>query len=306
MVTAASQKYFQDVAGLRGPLTFMPSICHATNSRMEVAVSAWPCWYVQSDPKQPNFNSEVNKSSGVLSSNISSSRQLLSKEIFVKPIQGKLEPDLPITTIGYQVIDTGKVVWTKMDPGASAEAQTVKKKLQSQRQQERLQGYLGNLDRWVNMSARHAPQGIARALDFGDANMFLRYVNPASLVMEEPEPSARALGFDGDTPVYRALPMRDILLDMLTSKAMRDRHGLLVKGADKRAVSTWFEKTFRRQPSPNELNTLVQVAELFGNDAFFGCLAYSSEYKSRFGDGLPGHMNRPVSAPAPAAVKQTA
>ena len=78
---------------------------------------------------------------------------------------------------------------------------------------------------------------------------------------------------------------------------MRARHGLLVKGADKRSVNTWFEKTFFRRPSANEMDALLKVVELFGNDAFFGCLAYSDEYKQRFGDGIPSQAP-PVSAPA--------
>ena len=51
------------------------------------------------------------------------------------------------------------------------------------------------------------------------------------------EDTASAHGVNSAKVVpYRPLPMRDVLLDMLTSKAFRDRHGLLVKGADKKLL----------------------------------------------------------------------
>jgi hypothetical protein len=86
---------------------------------------------------------------------------------------------------------------------------------------------------------------------------------------------------------YRTLPIRDILLDMLTSAQMKDRHGLLVKGADARSVKFWFDKTFHREPSPSELRALLKVVEIFGYDSLFGCLVYSDEYEQRYGDGVP-------------------
>ncbi|MGH9630883.1 MAG: hypothetical protein ACRD7E_21435 [Bryobacteraceae bacterium] len=309
--TGSSVAYFQNIN--RGPITFMPILCHATNSRMELAISTWACWWNQNSPAQPFFNQELNTSSGKLSSNIFFARKHVGKDIFIKVLKSSgrsvardtpidHDPPSPPETIGYQVKEGGTVLWEKMDPGAYGEALNRKAGFKRQRENEKLAGYIGTLDRWANMSARLAPAGIERALNLGDAKTFMRYVNPSALVMEEPEENARALGLDGSGPVYRALPMRDILLDILTSDTMRARHGLLVKGADKRAVNTWFEKTFFRKPSPAELGALVQVAELFGNDAFFGCLAYSDEYKTRFGDGIPGPVDRPKSAPAPGPV----
>jgi hypothetical protein len=124
----------------------------------------------------------------------------------------------------------------------------------------------------------------------------MRFVNPSTLVMEAEDGAG---GLAGDVAVYRPLPMRDVLLGVLTSSAMRDRHSLLVKGAERRVVLTWFEKAFRREPSPSELTTLMQVVQLFGNNAFFGCLAYSNEYEDRFGDGIPGLVDRAKASPAP-------
>jgi hypothetical protein len=295
--TAKALTYFQSIQN-RGPIAFMPSLCHSTNSRLELAISAWPCWYVQNSATQPDFNQEVNLSNGRLSSNLVSAYPIVRNLIRVKQLMKKIDPDLPMQTVGWQVIDGGKVVWSKMDPEAGGEAQAEKTKRQGQKVVEVLGKYMQMRDNWANMSARFAPAGIARALEIGDATTFMRYVNPSTLLMEEPEESARALGFDANSPVYRALPMRDILLDMLTSDAMRARHGLLVAGADKRAVSTWFEKTFFRRPSSTELAALVQVAQLFGSGALFGCLAWSDEYKTRFGDGIPGPVDRSTSAPA--------
>ena len=93
---------------------------------------------------------------------------------------------------------------------------------------------------------------------------------------------------DGNGSVYHPLPMRDILLDVLTSAPMKERHGLLAKGADRRSVSFWFDKTFHREPSPEELKALMQVVNIFGHDSLFGCLAYSREYGERYGMGAPG------------------
>lgn len=305
--TSSATTYFQGIN--RGPLTFMPPLCHATNSRMELAISAWPCWYTQSSPAQPFFNQELNVSSGKLSSNISWARPHIGKEIYVKKLTTSshvvfdtpidTDPPLPPEIVGWQVRDGGKVIWEKKDPDAYGQALNVRDSNRRKRQNEIMAGYLGNLDKWVGMSARQAPAGIARALDLGDADMFTRFVNPSALVMEEKSE-------DTDQPVYRALPMRDILLDLLTSDAMRARHGLLVKGANKRAINTWFEKTFFRAPSEAELSALTQVSELFGNDAFFGCLAYSDEYKARFGDGIPTSVDRPKSAPAPGPITKIA
>jgi hypothetical protein len=310
--TGAAIAYFQ--SNPRGPMAFMPSLCHATNSRMELAVSTWSCWWVQNDPAQPFFNQELNVSSGKLSSNMAWARPHIGKGIYVKavypphvttptPTVGPIgdDPPLPpeVEAIGYQVREGSTVLWEKMDENAYGEALAMKESFRRQRQNETLAGYMGTLDRWVNMSARMAPAGIARALDLGDAQTFLRYVNPSALVMEEPAENVSALGLEGKGTVYRTLPMRDILLDILTSDAIRARHGLLVKGADKRSVSTWFEKTFFRQPSPTELDALLKVVEIFGHDAFFGCLAYSNEYKNRFGEGIPAPVSRPTSAPAP-------
>jgi hypothetical protein len=295
--TAKALTYFKGVGKSRGPIAFMPSLCHATNSRLELAVSAWPCWYVRNSPAQPDFNQEVNVSNGLLSSSISSAHPLVLNMIRVKQLMKKIDDDLPPQTVGWQVIDSDKVVWTTTDPNGGGAAQTEKKKRQQQKVQEVLGKYMLTRDHWANISARFAPAGIARALELGDATMFLRYVNPSTLLMEEPTESARRLGVDGESPVYRALPMRDILLDMLTSDAMRARHGLLVKGGDKRAVSTWFERTFFRRPSPNELAALVQVADLFGSGALFGCLAWSDEYKARFGDSIPSTVDRQQPAP---------
>jgi len=313
--TGSAISYFQGTN--RGPMAFMPSLCHATNSRMELAVSTWSCWWVQNAPQQPYFNQELNLSSGKLAGNISWSRQYFGKEIYVKalyapnagatasgePANVGINPPLPpeADLIGYQVRDGATVVWEKMSEFAYSEAVAVRDTRRYQRQNEKLYGFLGTLNNWVSMTARMAPAGIARALDIGDAQTFLRYVNPAALVMEEPEENLRALAVEGSGPLYRALPMRDILLDLLTSDAMRARHGLLVKGADRRSVNTWFEKTFFRAPSPAEMDTLLKVVETFGHDAFFGCLAYSDEYKQRFGDGIPSSVNRRVSAPTPAA-----
>lgn len=298
--TAKALNYFQNI-GNRGPVAFMPSLCHATNSRLELAVSAWPCWYVQNSPAQPDFNQQTNVSNGLLSSNIAITHPRVLDLIRVKQLMKKLDPDLPPQTVGWQVLDTNQVVWTKMDPEAAGAALNEKKKRQTQKVQSVLGKFMLTRDHWANMSARFASAGIARALEIGDGSTFVRYVNPSALLMEEPTENARALGADGTMPVYRALPMRDILLDLLTSDAMRARHGLLVKGADKRAVSGWFEKTFFRRPSPTELSALVQVAELFGSGALFGCLAWSDEYKTRFGDGIPGPVDR-QPAPIAAAV----
>lgn len=295
--TAKALNYFQNI-GNRGPVAFMPSLCHATNSRLELAVSAWPCWYVQNSPAQPDFNQQTNVSNGLLSSNIAAAHPKVLDLVRVKQLTQFLEPGMPAVTIGWQVIDTNKVVWTRMDPDAIGEALNEKKKRQTQKVEAVLGKFMLTRDHWANMSARFSSAGIARALEIGDGSTFVRYVNPSALLMEEPAESVRALGADGKMPVYRALPMRDILLDLLTSEAMRARHGLLVKGADKRAVSRWFEKTFFRAPSPTELAALAQVAELFGSGALFGCLAWSDEYQTRFGDGLPGAVDRQPSPQA--------
>jgi len=293
--TAKALNYFQNI-GNRGPVAFMPSLCHATNSRLELAVSAWPCWYVQNSPAQPDFNQQTNVSHGLLSSNISTTVPKVRDLIRVKQLMKKLDPDLPPETIGWQVLDTGKVVWTSMNPDAAGAAFNERNKRQSEKVQSVLGKFMLTRDHWTNMTARFASAGIARALEIGDGSTFVRYVNPSALLMEEPAENARLLGADGTMPVYRPLPMRDILLDLLTSDAMRARHGLLLKSADRRAVSNWFEKTFFRRPSPTELAALVQVSELFGSGALFGCLAWSDEYQTRFGDGLPGPVDRQPAA----------
>ena len=94
------------------------------------------------------------------------------------------------------------------------------------------------------------------------------------------------------------LPLRDILLDVLTSAPMKEQHGLLVKGADRRSVSFWFDKTFHREPSKEELSVLMKVVDISGYDALFGCLAYSQEYADRYGPGGPGGVLTADEIPA--------
>lgn len=305
--TATTLDYFQSVS--RGPIAMMPTLCHASNTRMELAISTWPCWYTQSNAAQPAFTDELNRSSGQLGIYLSGARGSIGGEYNVKAILPKPHPASadgavggpggppgPPDPIGWQVREGTKVVWQKMDDAAYPEAKKVMQGLKTKRQNEVLGGYIGTLDRWTNMTARLGGAGVARALDVGDAQTFLRFVNPSSLVMEDRDASAAA--DDEQCVIYRALPMRDVLLDILTSKAMRDRHGLLVQGADKRAVNTWFEKTFFRQPTPNEQAALLRVVELFGANAIFGTLAFSDEYERRFGDGLPSAVDRRPSKPS--------
>src|SRR5262245_39807990 len=86
--TAESQVYFQGLR--RAPITFMPSLCHVTNTRMEVAVNTWPCWFQQNRPEQPIYTNELNLSSGCLNSNLSAAGAALDKMVVIKPIKGKL------------------------------------------------------------------------------------------------------------------------------------------------------------------------------------------------------------------------
>lgn len=291
--TSESLFYFQGLR--RAPITFMPSLCHVTNTRMEVAVSTWPCWFQQNRPEQPIYTNELNLSSGCLNTNISLAGASLDKMVVIKPIKGKLfvggeGPVEPRGTIGYQVVDTdeNKVIFSK----TGEDLESIEKQasqVAAQRRVQKRQQMLGDFQKtggnWTNMVSRLAPAGIQRALKLGDAGQFLSYVNARTLVMKS------VVDLDHESVgngLYHPLPMRDILLDVLTSAPMKERHGLLAKGADRRSVSFWFDKTFHRDPSPEELNALMQVVNIFGHDSLFGCLAYSREYSERYGTGAPG------------------
>jgi len=281
--------YFQSVN--RGVFMFMPSLCHVTNTRLEVASTSWPCWFARSNPGQPAFTGELNTSSGRLSSLLSQARAQVAKAVTLKPIQERFDDPPLLATIGWMVVDgeQSKVVFSAKNPDdpdkVRKAADTFRTSYVTQKANSMLSNYSGTNGQWTSLVAAHASAGIQRALDLGDAKMFLRYINPDSLVMED---TASAQGVNSAKVVpYRPLPMRDVLLDMLTSKAFRDRHGLLVKGADKKSVRFWFEKAFHREPSPGELQALIGVVEIFGFDSLFAAIAYSGEYERRYGDGIP-------------------
>jgi hypothetical protein len=173
-------------------------------------------------------------------------------------------------------------VFSKLDPNARGEAETVAAQLRADKATQILSNFRGVHANWVNAVAGAASAGIQRALNLGDAKQFMRYVNPGTLAMVNHVGNGSKNG-----TAYRALPLRDILLDILTSAQMKDRHGLLIKGADARSVKFWFDKTFHREPSPAELKALLKVVEIFGYDSLFRCLVYSDEYEQRYGDGIP-------------------
>jgi hypothetical protein len=284
--------YFQDIGPARGPIAFMPSLCHVTNTRMEVAVSCWQCWWL-SDSAHPNYATEINVSAGHLDQKIQMATPGCGAKVVVKAIKGKVsvrddgnDPPDPQGTIGWQVIDDGKVVFSKLDPNALAEANRVAGQLRADKATQILGNFRGVHANWVNAVAGAASAGIQRALNLGDAKQFMRYVNPGTLAMVDHVGNGSKNG-----TTYRTLPLRDILLDMLTSGQMKHRHGLLVKGADTRSVKFWFDKTFHREPSPSELRALLKVVEIFGYDSLFGCLAYSDEYEKRYGDGIPSLLS---------------
>ena len=276
-------------------MAFMPTLCHVTNTRLEVATT-WQCWWRQNDAAQPHFAGELNLSSGDLASRISSARPHIGKGVVVKVIfsgavsvagPGGNGPNPP-EPIGYKVMDGGTLVWQQMGDGEEVlkEANNRAAQRRSQKQAEVLSNFTGTYGRWANMVANSASPAIQQALNLGDARQFMRYVNPNSLVMRE-EVAGEGEASDAQN-VYRELPLRAILLDLLSSKAMRDRHGLLMKGADQRSINFWFGKTFGRTPSPGELDALMKVVETFGYQSLFGCIAYSDEYAKLFGDGIPG------------------
>lgn len=301
--TSEALFYFQGLP--RGPLTFMPTFCHVTNSRLEVAVNTWQCWWQQSHPAQPNYTGELNLSAGVLKSNISRAVPSINNLVRVRAIKGAglrdaglRGPDDPLdpqVIIGYQVIDDGKLVFSKIGDNVFPEANKVASQHRLQRRQQILGDFEKTGKHWVSMVSRLAPAGIQRALKLGDATQFLRYVNPRTLAMVDPaDAEQESLGESQLQP----LPLRDILLDVLTSAPMKEQHGLLVQGADRRSVSFWFDKTFHREPSKEELGTLMKVVDLFGYDALFGCLAYSQEYSDRYGMGGPGGVLTADEIPA--------
>lgn len=314
--TAEALSYFQSQQ--RGPAVMMAALSHATNSRLELAVTSWPCWFTNGAQAQPRFTQELNLSTGQLSSYIGQMRKKMGGGYSVKKIIAPRGPaaqransgtanvgDGPIErpeTVGWRVMKGTQVVWEKMDPDAFGQANQMATNLNTQAANEKLAGYIGTASRWAQMTASSGGAGIAAALNVGDARSFMRLATPSALVMEDQSAEGEEALVSSDSTAYRALPMRDVLLDVLTSKAMRDRHGLLTKGADRRSVATWFEKAFFRQPSASELTTLMQVVSLFGSNALFGCLAYSSEYESRFGDGLPTQLAQPVVSPVPEPV----
>jgi hypothetical protein len=303
--SAEAMFYFQGLQ--RGALTFMPTLCHVTNTRMEVAVNTWQCWWQQNQPAQPNFAAELNLSAGCLNSNVSKAVSFVNKQVQVKPIKGSLAlrggpggPIEPQGTIGYMVVDDGAIVFSKKGEEGNIlkEANDFAAQRRVQKRQQMLGDYEKTRSNWVSMVGSLAPAGIQRALRLGDAHQFLSYVNPRMLVMAtRPDPDAESNG----ESLYQPLPLRDILLDVLTSAAMKEKHGLLVKGADQRSVSFWFEKTFHREPTKHELSALMKVVDIFGYDSLFGCLAYSQEYAERYGTGGPGGILTAEEIPQPAA-----
>jgi hypothetical protein len=108
--------------------------------------------------------------------------------VVVKAIKGKVnvrddgsDPPDPQGTIGWQVIDDGKVVFSKLDPNAHAEADTVAGRLRAEKARQVLSSFQSVHDNWVNAIASAAPAGIQRALNLGGARQFMRYVNPRCL-----------------------------------------------------------------------------------------------------------------------------
>jgi hypothetical protein len=83
--------YFQDIGPARGPIAFMPSLCHVTNTRLEVAVSCWQCWWLQSDPVYPNYTNEINVSAGHLAQKIQMATPGCGAKVVVKAIKGKVQ-----------------------------------------------------------------------------------------------------------------------------------------------------------------------------------------------------------------------
>lgn len=295
--SAEAMGYFQAVN--RGAFTFIPTLCHVTNTRLEFAVNTWPCWFAQNDATQPNFTGELNLSVGQLDKSLSRARPNIGKEVRIVPIYpskaprnviGGDDPDHPRPEpkepIGFKVVEKGVVLWQKMGENLDSEARRQQRIWQSKRQNEVLGSFTSTRSHWASSVARMAPAGIARALNLGDAAQFMQYANPRMLV--SPDGVTDEMVADGETGMlYQPLPLRNILLDMLTSEAMRGKHSLLTKGADRRSVGFCFDKTFHREPNPNEVDALMQVVNIFGFDSLFGCLAYSEEYADRFGDGMP-------------------
>ncbi len=157
--TSEALFYFQGLP--RGPLTFMPSFCHVTNSRLEVAVNTWQCWWQQGNPAQPNYTGELNLSAGVLKSNVGKAVASINKLVRVKAIKGAnfRGPDDPLdpqVVIGYQVINDGKVVFSKIGDNVLPEAN----KVASQQRLQKRQQILGDFEKTGKSLGEHGePSG---------------------------------------------------------------------------------------------------------------------------------------------------
>ena len=60
-----------------------------------------------------------------------------------------------------------------------------------------------------------------------------------------------------------------------------------LRSNDRRMANFWFQKAFHRDPTHDELATLINILKHFGPKSFFACLGYSPEYEERWGEGLP-------------------
>jgi len=288
-------------------LAFMGGFIYAVNTRVEFITGLDLCWF-QHDPQ---YISEIRNGVNHLKTYIGYIKLGIDRQVrmqekenvhFEQPEEPPFgHPIKVVDSVTFTVSGLGQTFWTKtVPPDERAATRGQALGIRSQQSVAKQNEIMGPYDQiattWNNLVANFASAAIQHALlprAAGTDAVGTRSLEVTALREIAPAPALRSThaGEDvtEDPPPRYALPLRDMLIKVLQSSEFQQRQERSLRSNDGRMVNFWFQKAFHRDPTHDELATLINILKHFGPKSFFACLGYSREYEERWGEGLPDH-----------------
>jgi hypothetical protein len=286
-------------------MAFMGGFVHAMSTRVEFMTALDKCPFQHN----PEYVVEIRNGVNHLNDYISRINADLDKQILVHETQNthfevpegggrprKVVDSTTVRVIGFNVVFFEQTAPAEADGELAAtrvQARHARAQASTQTQTDVTGNYQQIAATWNTLVADQAAMSIQNALlpDAGANRVRITSIpfEVTGLPGITPIPGVHSSGNNsGPSPQLRyALPLRNILVDVLDSPDFHDRQQRSLGGASGHLVSFWVRKAFHRVPTASEAATLADVMRVFGPTSFFHCLAYSTEYTERWGDGLP-------------------